>query len=172
MQKKPDKRTKTETEGKVTKRKKGESVGRCPYNKQQNIDELREMSLLEILDVEDLVKAGKLVEACPYYASRKAVDDAQIVLVPYNTLLHKTTREASGIDLKNNVVIIDEAHNLLDALAQMYGCEINLEQLEQSQMRLKGYKQRFSKKFTAANLLQINQLLFVLGKFVTILGKY
>lgn len=172
MQKKAENSTKTETEGKVTKRQKSQTSGRCPYNKQQNIDELRKISLLKILDVEDLVKTAKEVYACPYYASRKAMEDAQIVLVPYNTLLHKSTREASGIDLRNNVVIIDEAHNLLEALVQMYSTEVNLEQLEQSQVRLHAYKERFSKRFTAANMLNLNQLLFVLKKLIKILGEY
>lgn len=47
-------------------------------------------------DVEDLVSTSKEISACPYYASRKAAEDAQVVLVPYNTLLHKATREANG----------------------------------------------------------------------------
>jgi len=35
----------------------------------------------------------------------------QLVTLPYNLLLHKTSREALGIDLKNHVVIVDEAHS-------------------------------------------------------------
>lgn len=49
----------------------------------------------------------------------------QLVVIPYNTLLHKSTREASKIKLKNNIVIIDEAHNLLDAIGNMHSSLIN-----------------------------------------------
>lgn len=35
----------------------------------------------------------------------------QLVTLPYNLLLQKTAREALGIDLTNQVVIIDEAHS-------------------------------------------------------------
>lgn len=35
----------------------------------------------------------------------------QLVAVPYNLLLHKGTRESVGLDLTDQVVIIDEAHS-------------------------------------------------------------
>ena len=41
----------------------------------------------------------------------------EMIVLPYNTLLHAATRKAIGINLKNSVVIIDEAHNLLGMLA-------------------------------------------------------
>lgn len=94
MQKNKTCSSKTDSDGKVIKRKRG--TGHCPFYKPQNIDELRDLSLAQIQDVEDLVSNGKTLNACPYYASRKAAEDAQIVLVPYNTLLHKPTREANG----------------------------------------------------------------------------
>lgn len=94
MQKQTKSAAKSGDDGKVLKRKKGSS--QCPFYKQQNIENLRDDVLLEVQDVEDLVTAAVQASACPYYASRKAAEDAQIVLVPYNTLLHKATREANG----------------------------------------------------------------------------
>ncbi len=35
----------------------------------------------------------------------------QLVTLPYNLLLQKSAREALGIDLKDQIVIIDEAHS-------------------------------------------------------------
>ncbi|KAB0799148.1 hypothetical protein PPYR_07028 [Photinus pyralis] len=168
MQKK-SKANKVDSDGKVLKRAKGMSSGQCPYNKQQNIDDLRDSALTSVCDVEDLVKIGKQLNACPYYASRKAAEDAHVVLVPYNTLLHKNTRESIGLKLKNNVVIVDEAHNLLDALAQMYSSEISLQQLQDARGRLRAYKQRYSKRFSAQNLLCINQILFVVSGIISLL---
>jgi chromosome transmission fidelity protein 1 len=34
-------------------------------------------------------------------------------MLPYNLLLQRTAREALGIDLHNQIVIIDEAHSAL-----------------------------------------------------------
>lgn len=94
MQKNKKKSSKTDEFGKVLKRQKGTSC--CPFYKQQNINDLKNYALLEVQDVEDLVTTAKEIAACPYYASRKAAEDAQVILVPYNTLLHKATREANG----------------------------------------------------------------------------
>ncbi|XP_025835046.1 ATP-dependent DNA helicase DDX11 isoform X2 [Agrilus planipennis] len=171
MQKKEKKSAKiVDADGKAIKRRKTESCS-CPFYKQMAIDDLKDQALLEICDVEDLVGLGEQIQGCPYYASRKASEDAEVVLVPYNTLLHKATREANAIKLKNNVIIIDEAHNLLEALAQMYSSEVNLEQLELTLQQLKNYKQRFSSFFSAQNLLCINQLTFVVNKLLSFLAK-
>ena len=48
----------------------------------------------------------------------------QLVVLPYNILLHKSTREACGIRLDGNIVIIDEAHNLIDTISSVYSVEI------------------------------------------------
>jgi len=48
----------------------------------------------------------------------------QLVVLPYNILLHKSTREACGIQLDGNVVIIDEAHNLIDTISSVHSIEI------------------------------------------------
>lgn len=37
--------------------------------------------------------------------------DHQLVTLPYNLLLQKNARDALGIDLSNQIVVIDEAHS-------------------------------------------------------------
>ena len=49
---------------------------------------------------------------CPYYSARRAVPEADIILAPYSCLLVRETREALGLRLEGNVVIVDEGHNL------------------------------------------------------------
>ena len=39
------------------------------------------------MDVEDLSKLGRRKEACPYYAARAALPEADLVLLPYAALL-------------------------------------------------------------------------------------
>lgn len=75
--------------------------------------DLRDQILASPKDIEDLVATGQDSETCPYFGSRRAIRQAQLVLLPYNLLLQKTAREALGIDLTDQVVIIDEAHNLI-----------------------------------------------------------
>ena len=64
-------------------------------------------------DIEDVVKLGRELNTCPYYATRAAIAAAHLVVLPYQTRMHKSTREACGIEMRDNIVIIDEAHNLL-----------------------------------------------------------
>jgi Rad3-related DNA helicase len=49
---------------------------------------------------------------CPYYAARRAVPEADVVLAPYSCLLVAETRAALGLRLEGNVIIVDEGHNL------------------------------------------------------------
>ncbi|CAH1159677.1 unnamed protein product [Phaedon cochleariae] len=161
-------KAKVDQDGKVVKKQKGTSCS-CPYYKQTAIEELGNFALVQVQDVEDLVNNAKELKACPYYASRKAAEDAEVIFIPYNTLLHKATREANGIKLKNNIVIVDEAHNLLEALAQMHNVDLNYGQVYHALQQMKSYKNRFHTRFSAKNLLMINQLLFVLGQLFHIM---
>lgn len=48
-----------------------------------------------------------------------------MVCLPYNLLLHKSTRQACGIKLEGNIVVIDEAHNLLETINNIHSVEIS-----------------------------------------------
>lgn len=170
MQKKKSSSTKVDENNRTLKKKLKESSS-CPYLKQSAIEELKNEALLHVQDVEDLVKAGEKMCACPYYATRKAAKDAEIIFIPYNTLLHKATREANEVQLKNNIIVIDEAHNLLESLAQMYSAELQYNHVHYALLLLKLYKSKFNAKFSAKNLLLINQLLFVISQLEEFMGK-
>ncbi|KAJ3052794.1 Fanconi anemia group J protein [Rhizophlyctis rosea] len=63
-------------------------------------------------DIEDILKVGKRIRGCPYYAARQLADSADIIFLPYNYVIDPLIREASGVDLAGNILIIDEAHNI------------------------------------------------------------
>ncbi|CAH0549063.1 unnamed protein product [Brassicogethes aeneus] len=65
-----------------------------------------------VMDIEDLVKLGNLHKFCPYYMAREIQKEADIIFMPYNYLLDPKVRKSLGIVLSNNVVILDEAHNI------------------------------------------------------------
>lgn len=144
--------------GETLKKQKMSKVTNCPFYSQFNINNVKIKALNKIQDIEEMVHWGKEFCGCPYYASRYAVDDAQVVFVPYNTLLHKNTREACGINLKDSVVIIDEAHNLLDTIGNIHSCSVNGQELIMSYSQLVQYKEKYSERFTPLNLLHLNQV--------------
>ena len=81
------------------------------------------------LDIEDLANLGRTMGTCPYYGSRSMVRRADLVVLPYQSLLSKSSRDALGLNLKSNIVIIDEAHNLADSLIDMYDSKITFSQV-------------------------------------------
>nr|XP_003700633.1 PREDICTED: probable ATP-dependent RNA helicase DDX11 [Megachile rotundata] len=141
----------------------------CPFMP-GNQDLLIGETLIEIQDIEEIVQKGEDYKTCAYYAARKAVPTGQLILVPYNSVLHKNTRISSGINLKGNILIIDEAHNLLEAIERMHSVMITGRNLLHCHSQLSQYLKRFQTLFSAKNLLYLNQLSFCLKKLLTIFG--
>ncbi|XP_019099113.1 PREDICTED: Fanconi anemia group J protein homolog [Camelina sativa] len=80
----------------------------------------------EVHDIEDLVKVGKNVRGCPYYASWSMAENAQLVFCPYSYIVNPVIRAGVEVDLKGAIIIFDEAHNMED-IAREAG-SINLEE--------------------------------------------
>ncbi|XP_038196403.1 ATP-dependent DNA helicase DDX11 isoform X2 [Arvicola amphibius] len=166
-------RSKHEKNGAVedkSKRKRRKIQTSCPFHNHEQMQLLRDEILLEVKDMEQLVSLGKEARACPYYGSRFAIPAAQLVVLPYPMLLHAATRQAAGIKLQGQVVIIDEAHNLIDTITSIYSTEVNGSQLCQAHSQLLQYMERYGKRLKAKNLMYIKQILYLLEKFVAVLG--
>ncbi|NWZ93255.1 DDX11 helicase, partial [Nesospiza acunhae] len=167
MQKnKHEKKSSEENEGK--KRRVNRTV--CPFYSFEQMQFLRDEVLVEVKDIEQLVSLGREIKACPYYGSRFAIPAAQLVVLPYQMLLHEPTRNAAGIKLKDQVVIIDEAHNLIDTITCIHSAEVSGSQLCCAHSQLSQYMERYRKRLKAKNLMYIKQILYLLEQFVAMLG--
>uniref|UniRef100_A0A8B9UA45 ATP-dependent DNA helicase DDX11 n=1 Tax=Anas zonorhyncha TaxID=75864 RepID=A0A8B9UA45_9AVES len=167
MQKnKHEKKSGEETEGK----KRRVSRAMCPFYSYEQMQFLRDEVLVEVKDIEQLVALGRETKACPYYGSRYAIPAAQLVVLPYQMLLHEATRSAAGIKLKDQVVIIDEAHNLIDTIICIHSAEVSGSQLCCAHSQLQQYMERYRKRLKAKNLMYIKQILYLLERFVAMLG--
>ncbi|XP_067163533.1 ATP-dependent DNA helicase DDX11 isoform X3 [Apteryx mantelli] len=93
-----------------------------------------------------------------------------LVVLPYQMLLHEATRSAAGISLKDQVVIIDEAHNLIDTITCIHSAEVSGSQLCCAHSQLLQYMERYRKRLKAKNLMYIKQILYLLQQFVSVLG--
>lgn len=47
------------------------------------------------------------------------------MVLPYQMLLHAATRQAAGVRLQGQVVIIDEAHNLIDTITGIHSTDVS-----------------------------------------------
>ena len=57
-----------------------------------------------------------------------AAATAKIVL-PYTSLLHKGTRESLGLSLRGSVVILDEAHNIIETINSVHSARVTWAQV-------------------------------------------
>uniref|UniRef100_A0A2N9EY99 Helicase ATP-binding domain-containing protein n=1 Tax=Fagus sylvatica TaxID=28930 RepID=A0A2N9EY99_FAGSY len=130
-----------------------------------------EISQQGALDIEDLVHLGRNMGTCPYYGSRSMVPAADLVILPYQSLLSKSSRESLGLNLKNNIVIIDEAHNLADSLISMYDSKLTLSQLENVHSHIERYFERFRNLLGPGNRRYIQTLMVLTRAFLQILRE-
>ncbi|KAJ3105385.1 ATP-dependent DNA helicase chl1 [Phlyctochytrium planicorne] len=111
-----------------------------------------------VKDIEDLVVLGKKTCICPYYGARNAIGSSELVTVPYNIILQKSSRESYKIKLKNSIVVFDEAHNLIDAIANAYNVSISLIELKKAGICLSAYINKFRNYFKGLNFAYLQQL--------------
>ncbi|XP_075971830.1 ATP-dependent DNA helicase DDX11 [Anticarsia gemmatalis] len=166
MQKSKPKSTSVGEEGKVLKKTKTKSCSGCPYYNQNNITKLKERMLVDIMDMEDLVKCGKELKACPYYASRMALDDAEVVLISHAGIVSSGARAGISLKLQNNIVILDEAHGLTAALENAHSAPVSIKQLSAVKTFIQFYINKYRARLSSRNLLSLNQISFVVGKLL------
>lgn len=98
---------------KILKCKKLISEDCCDYLKNVDASLTKpEFSENPVLDIEDLVRHGKNFECCPYYVAKHLATNADILFMPYNYLLDPKIREINQSNLRNAIIILDEAHNV------------------------------------------------------------
>lgn len=136
-------------------------------------EHLEIVSSKRIVDIEDLLNSGISSHCCPYYTDRYLVQPAAFVATPYNSILDKVTREAYGIELENNIIIFDEAHNIVDFIKQMNSVNIAdpIEFFEQVLKCIDEYLGIYSKRLSGSNLSSLSQLRIFFFKILEFLKK-
>ena len=107
-------------------------VNRCQYDMAKEFPEndsqlRRSIGSEDPWDIEDLVKVGVDKEFCPYYIAKGFERNAELILCPYNYIVDPTIRKAMQIDLQDQVIILDEAHNIEDIARDVVGGRFNLD---------------------------------------------
>ena len=83
---------------------------KCPYYNGIDSDKREKVNMM---DIEDLYKYGEKFNFCPFYQQIEiAKNYSDIVFMPYNYIFDEDINNIMGIDIENNIIIIDEAHNV------------------------------------------------------------
>lgn len=135
---------------------------RCPYKDKATEENISYQMLNELCDLEDIVQLGLDNKGCPYYASKKAIPNSQVICLPYSSLLHQDIRDSLGLKLQNRVIIIDEAHNLLESINQLYSNEISLSQLTAAHKVIKTYLDSFQTRLASKNIIYLKIFLKII----------
>lgn len=83
--------------------------------------------------------------------------------LPYPLLLQRSAREALNLSVKGHVVIIDEAHNLMDAIAGIHSVSVSLSQLETAMSQLTTYARKFKTRLKGKNRSYLAQVIRLVG---------
>ncbi|KAI4523602.1 DNA repair helicase [Schizophyllum commune Loenen D] len=143
---------------------------RCPHLPSQEEEaamlDLRDQILATPKDIEELAATGRASGICPYFGSRKAIDQAELITLPYNLLFQKSAREALGIDLKDQIVVIDEAHNVIPTLLSLSTTSLPLSQIRLSLAQVTTYLAKFKTRLKHVHVLSLRRLTVFLESLV------
>jgi len=143
----------------------------CPFYDKSSISKLQDHILYESQDIETIAALGEKMHTCPYYGSRMSVHDAEFVALPYSMLLHKETRDSLGISLKGNIVIFDEAHNLIEAVNSVHGSLVTFSNLVRVHSELLEYRKRYKARLGPKNRIGLNNLVVFVNGLFTFLNQ-
>ncbi|KAL2714669.1 Fanconi anemia group J protein isoform X3 [Vespula squamosa] len=107
----------------------------CLYYNEKNKKDLSTFSQLESngitmpYDIEDLVEVGRKNKICPYFAAKSLAEEAEIIFCPYNYIIDPDIRESMQINLKNDIIVLDEAHNIEDICRDVAGADFREDEL-------------------------------------------
>ncbi|XP_015183805.1 PREDICTED: Fanconi anemia group J protein homolog [Polistes dominula] len=113
-----------------------EKSSECPFYNNNNKKLLSSFAQLKCkgmsmpFDIEDIVKVGKKYNLCPYFGTKSLIEEADIIFCPYNYIIDPEIRESMQINLRDQVVIFDEGHNIEDICRRVAGAQFSTVELQ------------------------------------------
>ena len=138
---------------------------KCQYHNKNDEIQYSDIILNKTLDIEDIVVNASNIHICPYYSTRYAIYDAQLICLPYNMLLSYDMRISLNIDIKNSIIIVDEAHNLIETINQLYSADINIYDIIHNIHCITLYYNRYKMILNGKNKYYIQLLLSITSEF-------
>ncbi len=84
------------------------------------------------INIEDLFKFAKNESFCPFFYEKNKINkNTDIIFLTYKFIFDKNLRKKFNIDIKNSIVIIDEAHNIKNLCEKNYTTQINIDEINE-----------------------------------------
>ncbi|EJW05200.1 hypothetical protein EDEG_00732 [Edhazardia aedis USNM 41457] len=99
-----------------------------------------------IMDIEDFTRVCVSNKICPYYMSKNYSQNVDILFMTYNLLFSKEGRKSLNIDLKDSIIVVDEAHNLTETIIQMNTVSVHKKMIEVHLISVKKYLNLYGSK--------------------------
>lgn len=129
-----------------------------------------DLSLTKVHSIEDLGDLGNNLKTCPYYSVRRGIPLTEIISLPYQMIFQDTTRQIMNLDIENSIIIIDEAHNILDVISSLYSVSISFDDITKIMKSLKVYLAKFLKRLKSNSrimLMKLTKVCQLLANFIT-----
>lgn len=93
----------------------------------RSVDIIDKLQSQPPMDIEELRDFGVSESACPWFISRTAArsDACEVIFLPYNYLLDRVIRQSLDINWTNDIIIIDEAHNLESICSELFSFDLS-----------------------------------------------
>lgn len=136
---------------------------KCDFYDSKGITLFTETVFNRACDIEEMSRIGRRVVACPYFGSRRAMLEADLILMPYSSLIHERVRKSIGIEKLNDCVIIfDEGHNLEQAFESTHSSPITSKQLNATIQQLNRYMEKYKLRLRRSTLNKVQQIIKIL----------
>ena len=99
------------------------------------------------MTVQAVAECARRHKVCPYSLSLDAAEFADVIICDYNYVFHPQARLERFFEGKNrSILLIDEAHNLVERGRDMYSAQISYRQVRQFRRSIKNIRPRLWKK--------------------------
>ena len=142
------------------------------YNSSNNIENLclKEIES-EIKDIESIFNLCKETSICPYYLLKNCMRKTDFILLPYNTIINKKIRNKLQIEIKEKIIIFDEAHNIIENILNTSKTDLDNEEILSVYYGLILYYEKYSNRLKSNNNLNIKQIIKICNLLLEIFQK-
>ena len=85
----------------------------------------------DYLDIEELPGFICQKKICPFFYEKNNIENSDIIFMPYDFLFDKNMKKILGYDINNNILIIDDSHNLSKLCQDVNSVSITTKDLEE-----------------------------------------